>query len=432
MSTLAPGNPGQDLRAYFLGLTLHGVKLGLQNVESMLKAAGNPQNHYPTVHVAGTNGKGSVLAILKSIFVAAGYETGRFTSPHLIDLSERFQVNGDPIPEEALQENIAFFKNVAEHMPQCPTFFEMNTAVAFRWFEQAQVDVALIEVGMGGRLDSTNVIHPEVTAITNIALEHTAHLGDTVEKIAFEKAGILKHRVPLVLGETRPGPRDVILKRAEEEDCPVLALETDFNFALDGDPWDQHFSYDGPGLTLDAVPLGLAGRYQGPNAAVAVTLALGLQKKFPKLDRAAILRGLANACWPCRMERVLQDPPVLIDVAHNVAGIQHMLQSVGKCITIVAVSSDKDVGPMLEALAPHAPHLILTKFDGKRALPLKDLCRCAAGYPYETAETISEAISRGLLLATRDTPLLITGSIYTAGEARQILIDDHGAAPLRF
>lgn len=417
---------------YLSGLTLHGVKLGLQNIQALLDAAGNPQKRYPAVHIAGTNGKGSVTALLHAMLRAAGLRVGRFTSPHIIALNERFQVDGIPISGDELAAHIAYFRNIAQRMDPPPTFFEMNTAIAFRHFEAAGVDAAVIEVGMGGRLDATNVITPVAAAITNIDLEHTQYLGGTLELIAGEKAGVIKPGVPVVLGETRPGPLAVLLNKAAECAAPVRLINRDFQYRLHGDPWRQRIDYQGAWLNLCDAPMGLPGRYQGENAAAALALAETVQPHFPMLDERAILQGLAEARWPCRLERVLEAPPVIIDVAHNVAGAQRLSENIGRCVIVLAVASDKDARGMLAQLAPHAAALILTAFSGKRALPCEALHEIAADCPHECAKDLQAAITRGMALATPETPLLITGSIYTAGEARQFLMDAFGAPPLQF
>ena len=363
---------------------------------------------------------------------AAGYRVGRFTSPHLIDVSERFLVDGEPIPEDALEENIAFFRYAAESMAGTPTFFEMTTAIAFRYFAQAKVDVAIIEVGMGGRFDSTNVVVPVATAITNIDLEHTAYLGDTLAKIAFEKAGIIKPGVPCVTAERNPEAFDVIARRATEEGAPLLQLGRDFRAETSGSPWAQQLRFSCGDVRLEDVSLALPGRYQGENAAVAVALASQLMGTFPELNAGHITKGLVTANWPCRLERVLDQPPVYIDVAHNGAGARKLAELFEDCVVIFAASSDKDRDEMLAALRPSARHLILTEFDGKRSTPAGELAALLEPGTFEIKTPLSEAIKRGLELATPACPLLITGSIYAAGEAREYLIREHAAKPLRF
>ncbi|MBP8129779.1 MAG: bifunctional folylpolyglutamate synthase/dihydrofolate synthase [Candidatus Hydrogenedentes bacterium] len=424
--------PALSPREYLYSLTLHGVKLGLENIRALLDAAGMPQYRYPTVHIAGTNGKGSVAALVQAMFRAAGYRAGCFTSPHLIDLTERFQINGQPIAARDLDAAIAHFGTKAKTLPRAPTFFELNTAIAFHYFAEERVDVAVIEVGMGGRFDSTNVILPQACAITSIDLEHTEYLGDTHEKIAFEKAGIIKPGVPVIVGERKLAPQGAILERASALASPAYVLGRDFDFTLSGDTWQPRFSYRSHGLTFEAAPLSLVGPYQGDNAAVAVRLAEALREAFPALDARAILRGLADARWPCRLERVLETPPVVVDATHTVAGARFLHRVFERCHVIFAVSSDKDARHMLEAMRPIVRTLTLTVFDGKRAMRLEQLAAAADDIPYETAPTLHEAIARALPRAEPSCPLLVTGSVFAAGEARRILIEHYAAAPLAF
>lgn len=411
------------------GLEFHGIKLGLENITRLLSLAGNPHHAWPSVHVAGTNGKGSVVAFVDAMLRAAGLKVGRFTSPHLCDIRERFIVNGELIGQCELEEDAEFFRATTENWEHPPTFFEVNTAIAFRHFQRHAVDIAVVEVGMGGRFDSTNVIIPWATAITNIALEHTKYLGDTLEKIAFEKAGILKPGVPLVCAETAPGPADVIRTRAEELACPARWLGEDFHFRLD----NGGFRYERGPFNIGPVPLGLTGTFQGANAALAVALAEHLREHVPLLDENAIAFGLRHAKWPCRMERVLESPPVIVDVAHNPAGIRELARSLsGPHVVVLAVAADKNAAEMIEAVKSFARPLILTQFTGRRALPVDDLCAAAGGWEHLRADTLDEAIRLGMDHASNDTPLLIAGSLFTAGEARRTLIEQYGAAPLRF
>jgi len=419
-------------REFLYSLELHGIKLGLDNITRLLRVADNPQQRRPTVHVAGTNGKGSVLAQLDAMLRAGGYTTGRFTQPHLVDLNERFLINGAPVDDAALDRHLTVFHDAAKTMDPLPTFFEMCTAVAFQCFAERRVDAALIEVGMGGRFDATNVITPLACAITNIDFEHTQYLGDTLGKIAFEKAGIIKPGVPVVIAETQAEPLKVILERARELGAPAYCLGRDFDYEIDGAPFALRFTYRSETLALDSVPLGLTGAYQGANAAASVALAERLGSHFPGLDGEAIVQGLREARWPCRLERVLDDPPVIIDVAHNPAGARKLAAELGDCVVVLALSFDKDGAGVIEALAPIARELILTQFQGRRAKPLDELAGAAAGRPHTRAENLDAAIALGLSLASASLPLLITGGLYTAGEARQILVKEYAAKTLKF
>jgi dihydrofolate synthase/folylpolyglutamate synthase len=419
-------------REYLFSLERHGIKLGLENIAFLAEAAGNPERRYPSVHVAGTNGKGSVVALLDAMLHAAGYRTGRFTSPHLIDLNERFLLNHEPIDDAELDRQLDHFRAIALRMSHPPTFFELVTAVAFRWFHQAGVDLALFEVGLGGRYDSTNVINPVAAAITNIDREHTRYLGHSLAEIAFEKAGIIKPGVPVVVSETQPEPLAVIEARAAELNSPLRRLGRDYAYTLSGPPHAHRFAYESANFRIEPVPLSLPGAYQGENAATAVALAELLRAQFPRLTRTAIVEGLGAARWPCRLERVLDDPPVIIDVAHNAAGARKLSDELLQAVIVLAVSSDKNAEAMIAALAPVASSLILTQFTGPRALPLDDLVRAAGSTPHTRAESLREAIQLGLTLADPTHPLVITGSIFAAGEARQILIDHFHAPPLKF
>lgn len=419
-------------RAWLFDLSLHGVKLGLENITRLLHAAEDPQRGYPIVHVAGTNGKGSVLAFLQGMLMAAGYRVGRFTSPHLLDVSERFQIDGAGISDQALAGHIAYFQPLAADLPHPPTFFEMTTAIAFRHFAEAGMDIALIETGLGGRLDSTNVVQPVCCAITNIGLEHTAYLGDTLAAIATEKAGILKHGVPVVTAETQPEALDVILARAALLHCPVRRLGVDFRYDLSGDSWAQRIDYHGAGMSLRDAPVALAGRHQGENAAVALAIAESIQVRFPRIDRESMARGLATAKWPGRLERVIDAPPVILDVAHNPDGMRQLAGTLDACVVVLAVSADKDAAAMLAALRPVARTLILTTYDGPRALAVDQLAAAVGAQPHLRADTLPAALALGIDHARGDLPLVVTGSIFAVAEARAWLMAHHAAPPPQF
>lgn len=420
------------LRDWLDGLALHGIKLGLSNITELLAFAGHPERRYPTIHVGGTNGKGSVVAMLDAMLRAAGYRTGRFTSPHLIALNERFLLDGRPVPDGQLDAQLDYFRHATRATGQTPTFFELNTAVAFRLFEEACVEGALIEVGMGGRFDSTNVIVPEVAVITSIGLEHTAYLGDTLEKIAFEKAGILKAGVPAVIGEMPAPAIETIREQAATVGAPLFVHGEDYTFEVGGHPWEQRLHFSSAQLSLQNVPLSLAGRYQGPNAATALAAALHLRERFPRLDKRAIVAGLANARWPCRMHQVMDHPRVIIDVAHNVAGAERLAENLEKAIIVLAVAQDKDATGMVRALAPTAERFLLTQFEGERSRPVHALVEAAQVPEARSYESLADAIEVGLEAACDDIPLVITGSIFTAGEAYRILMERHEVPPLRF
>ncbi len=425
-------NRGWEPREYLNSLILHGVKLGLNNINALMAVCENPHRACPVVHVAGTNGKGSTLAFLAAILEAAGYRTGRFTSPHLLDVTERFLIGNHPMPEAALRENVSFFKELSETLGVTPTFFEMNTAIAFRWFAQQAVDVALIEVGMGGRFDSTNIVSPEVCAITNIDLDHTRYLGETPAAIAFEKAGILKQGVPAVIGEMGDEALSVIREQAALKNAPLHGSGSAYVFKPGGTVWRPLMVYRGFGRVLNDLELGLAGMHQAHNAALAVSLALLLKGKFSRVTDGEIRAGVSSARWPGRLERVMDTPPVYMDAAHNPAGCRVLSRALKRCAIIFSVSADKDAKTMIDTLAPLADPLILTTYQDGRSLSLDLLRQQAGSHPVLSFSHMADALEAGMHIASAETPLLITGSIYGAGEARRILMEQYGARPPTF
>ena len=418
---------------YLFSLEFHGIKLGLDNITDLLHRLDTPQDSYPTIHVGGTNGKGSTIAFLDHIFRASGYRVGRFTSPHLCTLNERFMVNGELISDENLREitnKVAFH---AKQFDSPPTFFEVNTAIAFEYFKHQDIDLALIEVGMGGRFDSTNVITPVASVITNIALEHTQYLGDTVEKIAFEKAGIIKANVPVFLGNIESKAREAIIAQAQSLQAPVTQIDRDIQFNYT--PESNTLAYSGATWILPSTPLPLPGTHQSENAALALSTAEGLSSAFPKLNSDSALQGIQQACWPCRMESVLTSPHAIVDVAHNPAGAQTLVNTLDTdAIFILSVSTDKDTAAMLKTLSTRAMHIIATQFDGHRATPASQLLdQIPETTPMSLCSDFNQAIDQGIQLALKtNCPLVITGSIFTAGQARTYLMESYNAPPLKF
>lgn len=419
-------------REYLSSLERFGVKLGLENIRTLLTGAGDPHEGHVYVHVGGTNGKGGTLAFLDAILTEAGLRTARYTSPHLIALRERFLIGREPISDPELDRQIGRFRDLAAAMDPPPTFFELTTAVALGAFAEAGVDLALMEVGLGGRFDATNIIMPKCCAITTIDLDHQAFLGSTLEAIAFEKAGILKPGVPCVLGPIEEAPAKVIRERASSAGAPLVVLGEDFDFSLAGPSLAPRFTYSAADFDAGPVQLGIAGRHQAANAALAVALARILAPDWPQIDRPAIERGLALAVWPCRLEKVLNTPPVYIDVAHNPAGARALARHMPRSIVLAGFSEDKDVAGMLDALAPLALEFLFCPYQGRRSCPAERLAAAAGPYPHRLFPALPQALAFGLGQASYDAPLLITGSVFLAGEARQWLCDNRDAAPLRF
>ncbi len=426
-----PSSPAALLQ-YMDSLIVHGIKLGLHNIQQLMTHEGNPQNRYPVVHVAGTNGKGSVLTFLNAILRKAGYRTGRFTSPHLISVNERFLIDDMPISDGELYEHLAALRCTAEKTEITPTYFEMNTAIAFRCFARHELDIALVEVGMGGRFDSTNIVDPLVCGITTIDYDHTQYLGETLEQIAFEKAGILKKDVPAVTGPIAASPLTIIKAQAQRVNSTLSLLGEEYQIFPGGDVLHPTVSYHGPGFDIEEAPLGLAGMHQVYNAGVAIALAGLIRGSFPKITPTVVSDGLKSARWPGRLELVMDAPPVIMDVAHNPSGCQALAQALPHCVTVFSVSSDKDISSMINILAPISSPLILTQYSGGRCLPLEQLRTHAGDIPHQISPTLAQALEEGIRLATKERPLLVTGSIYAVGEARLILMKRYGAKPVVF
>ncbi|MCK5861272.1 MAG: hypothetical protein KAH38_02225, partial [Candidatus Hydrogenedentes bacterium] len=310
--------------------------------------------------------------------------------------------------------------------------FEMNTAIAFRCFAEHKVDIALVEVGMGGRFDSTNIVEPIACSITTIDYDHTLYLGETLEKIAFEKAGIIKENVPVVVGDVAAAPMRVIEAQAQRMKSVLYHLNEEYHVVPGGDALHPTISYQGQGFDIGDTPIGLAGVHQVYNAAVAITLASLIRSRFTGITPSVICEALKTVSWPGRLEQVMDMPPVIIDVAHNPAGCRALADTLPQCVTVFSVSSDKDAAGMIDILAPISYPLILTEYAGGRSLALDKLESLAVHHPYQRSATLQEAIQKGLQFATPEKPLLITGSIYAVGEARRFLLSYANARSVVF
>ena len=411
------------------GLERFGIKLGLDTIRDLLRRLGDPQDAFPAIHVTGTNGKGSTCAFLVSIFRAAGYRAGLYTSPHLVRFNERIRVDGDMISDADVARLYGEVRPhaaamAAEGETNQPTFFEVTTAMAFRYFEEKRVDLAVVEVGMGGRLDATNVVHPDACVLTRIGLEHTEHLGRTVERIAREKAGILKAAIPAVTVD-QPALA-AIRARAEELKCPLTVVGRDVRYTRQGFGLDgQDLLLEG-GLTVEA-RIQLLGAFQPENAALAFATVLAVGERW-KLTQAAIEEGLRTAKWPGRLQVVRRDPLVLVDGAHNAPAAAALSESLrelfaGRKLTFVmGVLNDKDLAGIAQTLGPLAARVVATKPRTPRAFEPEDLRRAFGGYaPVDVAADVKDGLSKALDSAAKEDVIVVTGSIYTAGEALELL-----------
>lgn len=371
-------------------------KEGLENTNLLDEHFGHPHRKFRTIHIAGTNGKGSCSHTLAAILQSAGYKTGLYTSPHLIDFRERIRINGKPIPEEEVIRFVEKERSFFE--PLHPSFFELTTAMAFNYFAEQQVDIAVIEVGLGGRLDCTNIIVPELSIITNISMDHMQFLGNTLDKIAAEKAGIIKPGIPVVIGETTPETRPVFLAKAREENAPI-------HFAEDIHPLLSALPQAGGGFlyqTSDYPNLQgqLGGFCQEKNTNTLLTALPVLHERDIRFTESDVRKGFAHVCELTglmgRWQRLAEHPTLICDTGHNVGGIQYIVEQLRQqpCDTlriVFGMVNDKDINGVLELLPRQAVYYF-TQASVKRAMPVHDLQALAAnhgldGRCYDSVET---------------------------------------------
>ena len=403
-------------------------KPGLERIAAFCQHLGNPQRNFYTVHVAGTNGKGSVSHILASILQQAGYRTGLFTSPHLTDFRERIRVDGEMIPK---QKVVNFVDKNRQKMEELDlSFFEMTAAMAFDYFDQSDVEVAIIETGLGGRLDATNIITPILSVITNIGLEHTEFLGDSIAKIAAEKAGIIKKSIPVVVGESSEQYNGVIEARAEELGSKVIYAEEEF--LLLGvehfDNYNQHFSVerkrDGRVYELD---IDLLGDYQRHNIITACAAADYLAEKTPlTISRRAFREGIASAAANTglmgRWQLLAREPYTVCDTGHNCHGMRYVAQQLealecDRLFCVMGFAKDKALEDIM-ALLPKRAHYIFTRASIDRARAVEDIAAVAdkLGLDYECVDTVPAAVERAKALALPADAIFIGGSNFVVAE----------------
>jgi dihydrofolate synthase/folylpolyglutamate synthase len=399
---------------YALGNEIKSAKLGLERITAVLAALGNPERAYRVVHVAGTNGKGSTCAMIEAGLRAANVRTGLFTSPHLIEPTERIQIDGIPVSTADFERAFNIVHETAEKLDlDChPTYFETVTAMAFWLFRETQVDTAVIEVGLGGRLDSTNVVQPVLTVITPIDFDHEAYLGHTIEAIASEKAGILKPGVPAVFAPQRPEAAKVLDARATELRVPATRAE---NFEI------RDLHVDARGSRFSGIVCPLAGEHQVDNA---VTAALALRALGVSTD------GIADARWPGRIEHVSPNPDIILDGAHNPAGARALARYLERFYgtrriwLVYGAMRDKAIEEVAGILFPIATELVLTAPDTPRALRPEALAEFAGRGHIES--TVEAAIHYARTHAADEAAIVITGSLFVVGEARKLFLAPTG------
>lgn len=407
-------------------------KFDLGRMYDFLGLLDNPQKKYPVIHIAGTKGKGSTAALISSSFVSAGYQVGLYTSPHLQNFTERIQINGQEISQADLVKLVSFVKPFVAEVAQLTTF-EVTTALAFLYFAQRKVDVAVVEVGLGGRLDATNVVDPLVSVITSLSMDHVSILGDTLPKIAFEKAGIIKPGRPVVLAPQPEEARQVIEAVAQERHSPLFEVGHDFLYtAGDHSLTGQSFKVWQSDLTsLAAVQLRtqLLGQHQVENGATAYAALQVAGRQGIAIDDQAIRDGFQSVQWPGRFELMRYDPPVVVDSAHNRESALRLGQALqdylpGRPVVLVfGVSEDKDIEGMLAELLPRVSQVITTQSVHPRAIDaekLAELARQHGALPVKAVLPVEAALAEALALAGNDAVVLVTGSLFIVAAVRDV------------
>ena len=399
-------------------------KEGLSNTVALYNHLGNPHRKYRTIHVAGTNGKGSCSHTLAAILQAAGYKVGLYTSPHLVDFRERLRVNGEPASKEFVVEFVR--KERAFFEPLSPSFFELTTAMAFTYFAQQSVDVAIIEVGLGGRLDCTNIIAPDLSIITNISFDHVQFLGNTLASIAAEKAGIIKEETPVVVGEKTPETREIFEQKAGEKHAPIIFAE-DNNLILNASSTNSGYRYETKDFGIIEGELG--GDYQVKNTNTILNAVLQLIGLGYNISQESIYMGFSSVCATTglmgRWQTICEQPKIVCDAGHNIGGIKYIVNQFKrqKCTTlriVFGMVNDKEIDEVL-AIMPKEATYYFTQASIRRALPAEEMKKKAAAYELKgnSYPTVKDALRAAQSEALPDDFIFIGGSCFIVADLLQ-------------
>lgn len=405
----------------------------LDRMRSLLKKLGNPHEQFRSIHVAGTKGKGSTCAMISAMLQANGYKVGLYTSPHLNDIRERIQINGEMISQADFARLVKLVEPIVQKQKPTPTYFDVLTAVAFKYFAEQKVELAVIETGLGGRLDSTNVIKPEVTAITSISKDHLAQLGPTVARIAEEKAGIFKTGVPAVTVQ-QDVEAEIVLKRVAESRGVQLAIagkDIEFSYRFESSRLQgphNRICLSTAQSKFEHLAVPLLGEHQAINCGLALSVLDRLKGRGIAISDSRAMEGLAKTVIPGRMEMVSQQPRVLVDGAHNAASVDAMMRAIGQhipydsMVVIFGCCADKDVNGMLERITSGADKVIFTKVDNIRSADPNELAARYIeqyGKMAQVAATLEDALAIANRAVTKEDLICITGSFYLVGEAKK-------------
>ncbi|MED4453320.1 folylpolyglutamate synthase/dihydrofolate synthase family protein [Metabacillus fastidiosus] len=410
-----------------------GIKPGLKRMEWMMERLGNPEKKIPIIHIAGTNGKGSTVSYLQNIFTEAGYKVGTFTSPYIEVFNERISVDGEPISDDEMVALVNEIKPLSEQLAETelnsPTEFEVITAMAFYYFGVVNPpDIIILETGLGGRFDSTNIVEPILSIITNVGFDHMAILGDTIEEIAGEKAGIIKENAPVITGVGNEKALAVIQRIAEEKNVALFALDHDIKITESSLKENQElFSLSTPFRNYEDLLLTMRGEHQLKNASLAVTAINYLQEenKFPITEKQ-LRTGLEKTSWKGRFETMSKDPLIIIDGAHNIEGVESLVDVVNrhygdrKIHILFSALADKDFKPMIERLTAIATSMAFTTFDFPRAASAVDLYEACPMEDKRYYESWEEALEK--FVQCDDDVYIVTGSLYFISGVRRYLM----------
>ena len=415
----------QETLTYIHSISWRGSKPGLERISSMMEQLGNVQDTLKFVHVAGTNGKGSVSAMLSSVLTAAGYRTGLFISPYVMRFNERMQINGVPIGDEELAEVVEAVRPVADALPDGATEFEVITAAAFLWFARQKCDIVVLETGLGGRLDATNLIkEDECAVLTNIGMDHTEYLGNTLEQIAWEKSCIIKREAPVVAYRSEPEAMKAIRATVKEQEAVLHIADFSKITPLSADLEGQWFRYK----TFPELSIRLLGEHQLKNAAVALETVAVLRKRGWEISDEALTAGMAAARWPARFEVLSQDPLVIVDGAHNVQGMESLCAALEqylpgrRVVCLTGVLADKDWKPMMDRLKTVATDFVAVTPDSPRALGGVRLARYLTDREHwvSVADDIHTGMTGALERAKVTGGVVVAcGSLYMAADVRR-------------
>ncbi|MEA2708485.1 MAG: dihydrofolate synthase / folylpolyglutamate synthase [Phycisphaerales bacterium] len=417
----------------------------LDRMRALLKKLGNPHEQYKTVHVAGTKGKGSTCAMVAAMLQASGYKVGLYTSPHLVDIRERIQINGAMIPTADFARLVRLVEPIISRSKPTPSYFDVLTAIAFKYFAEQKVDIAIIETGLGGRLDSTNVIKPEVTAITSISKDHMAQLGNTVGKIATEKAGIFKHNVPALSVLQDPEAEAALCLVANKIGAPleIVGKQIEFSYRFESSRMlgpHNRVCLTTANTKFEHLAVPLVGEHQAINCGLALSIIDKLKGRGFVINDMKAMEGLSKLVMPGRMEQISTDPRVIVDGAHNAASVDAFMRAIGQhvpydsMVLIFGCCSDKDVTGMLEKITGGADKVIFTKVDNIRTADPNELAAQYTelyGKMAQVAGSLEEALAIANRAVTKEDLVCITGSFYLVGEAKKYFVAKQAAAALQ-